>query len=60
MSDNKKTFNDGYIPQRNERGFQPAKPASQTSGDPKPKSGYVPATSGGTNPTNKPTPPSDE
>ncbi len=57
MSDNKKPINEGYIPQKIEKGYQPA---SQLTGDPKPQGGYIPTTSGGENPANNPTPPGDE
>lgn len=60
MSDDKKPINEGYIPQKIEKGYQPARPAPKPAGDPQPQSGYVPTTSGGDNPTNKPTPPGDE
>lgn len=60
MSDDKKIINEGYIPRKIEKGYQPAKPAPQLTGDPKPQGGYVPTTSSGDNPTNKPTPPGDE
>lgn len=59
MSDGKKPINEGYVPQKIEKGYQPAKPAPQPTGDPKPQSGYTP-TSSGDNPTNNPTPPGDE
>ncbi|MCH8501889.1 MAG: hypothetical protein LAT77_08280 [Aliidiomarina sp.] len=54
MSNENKPINEGYTPQKTEKGYQPAKPA----GDPKPQGGYVPTTSGGDNPTNNP--PGDE
>ncbi|GGE42346.1 hypothetical protein GCM10007421_15610 [Halopseudomonas oceani] len=57
MVDEKRTINEGYVPEKVERGYQPA---TQTTGDSKPKSGYVPATSGGDNPTNDSSPPGDE
>lgn len=60
MSDDKKPIYKGYIPQKTERGYQPAKPAQQPTGDSGPQVGYVPTTSGGDNPTNNPTPPGDE
>lgn len=56
MSNDKKPINEGYIPQKIDKGYQPAKPAPQTTGDPKPQGGYIPTTSGGDNPT----PPGDE
>lgn len=56
MSDNKKPINEGYVPQKIEKSYQPAQPV----GDPKPQSGYIPTTSGGDNPTNNPAPPGDE
>ena len=59
MSDDKKPTNKGYVPQKIERGYQPAQPATQTTGDPQPQGGYVPE-SGGDNPVNNPTPPGDE
>lgn len=60
MSNEKKPVNEGYIPQEIEKGYQPAKPAPQPTGDPNPQGGYIPTTSGGDNPTNNPTPPGDE
>lgn len=60
MSDGKKSINEGYVPQIIEKGYQPAKPVPQPTGDPKPQGGYVPTTSGGDNPTNNPAPPGDE
>lgn len=60
MSDNKKPINEGYIPQKIERGYKPSAPAPQPTGDPRPQGGYIPTTSGGDNPTNNPTPPGDE
>jgi hypothetical protein len=60
MSDGKKQINEGYIPKRNERGYQPAKLAPQPTGDPNPQGGYTPTTSGGDNSTNAPSPPGDE
>jgi hypothetical protein len=60
MSEDKKPINEGYIPQKIEKGYQPAKPAPHPTGDSKPQGGYVPIKSGGDNPTNNPTPPGDE
>lgn len=57
MTDEKRPINEGYVPQKIEKGYQPA---TQPTGDQKPQSGYVPTTSGGDNPTNNPTPPGDE
>ncbi len=57
MIDEKRPINEGYTPQKIEKGYQPA---TQPTGDPKPQGGYVPTTSGGDNPTNNPTPPGDE
>ena len=57
MTDEKRPINEGYVPQKIEKGDQPA---TQPTGDPKPQSGYVPTTSGGDNPSNNPTPPGDE
>ena len=34
MSDDKKPINKGYVPQKIEKGYQPAKPAPQPTGDP--------------------------
>jgi len=58
MSNEKKTINEGYIPVKIDKGYQPSKPPSQPNGDPKPHGGYVPTSSGGDNPTNNP--PGDE
>jgi len=55
----KEHINDGYVPQKIDEGYQPQKPVTQPTGDPKPQGGYVP-TSSGDNPANTPTPPSDE
>tara|TARA_R110001599_G_C12043752_1_gene641423 strand:+ start:671 stop:853 length:183 start_codon:yes stop_codon:yes gene_type:complete len=60
MSNDKKTINEGYIPQKGDRGYQPSKPVPKPSGDPTFTNGYIPTTSGGDNPTNKPAPPGDE
>ena len=57
MTDEKRPINEGYVPQKIEKGYQPA---TQPTGDPKPQSGYVPTTSGGDNPANNPTPPGEE
>lgn len=59
MSNDKKPINEGYIPKKIEKGYQPAKPAQQPPTDPNPQGGYIP-TSKGDNPTNNPTPPGDE
>ena len=60
MSDDKKPTNEGYIPQKIEKGYQPAQSVPQPTSDPKPQGGYIPTTSGGDNPANQPTPPGDE
>ena len=60
MSNDKKPINEGYIPKKIEKGYQPAKPAPHPTGDPKPQGGYIPTTNSGDNPTNNPTPPGDE
>lgn len=60
MSDNKIPTTDGYSPHKVEKGYQPAKPNPQPTGDPDPKGGYIPTTSGGDNPANNPSPPGDE
>ena len=57
MTDEKRPINEGYVPQKIEKEYQPA---SQPAGDQNPQYGYVPTTSGGDNPTNDPTPPGDE
>lgn len=57
MTNEKRPINEGYTPEKIEKGYQPA---TQPTGDPKPQSGYVPATSGGDNPANNPTPPGEE
>ncbi|MBS0413237.1 MAG: hypothetical protein JSR68_02590 [Proteobacteria bacterium] len=53
MSNDKKPLNEGYRPERIEKGYQPAKPLSQPDG-PKPQGGYQPTTGHGTNPTSNP------
>lgn len=60
MSDGKKPINEGYVPQKIDKGYQPAKPPPKPTGNPKPQSGYIPTTGSGENSTNKPTPPGDE
>lgn len=60
MSNDRKPINEGYIPKKIERGYQPAKPVPQPTGDPKPQGGYVPTSSEGDNPANNPAPPGDE
>lgn len=59
MTKDKQLINDGYTPEKIEKGYQPAKPTTPPTGDPQPKGGYVP-TSAGDNPTNTPNPPGDE
>lgn len=56
---NKKQTDEGYVPQKIEKGYQPQNPVAQPTGDPEPQGGNVP-TSTGDNPTNIPTPPGDE
>lgn len=56
MSNDKKSINEGYVPKKTEKGYQPSKPAPQPTGDPEPKGGYIPTNSGGDNPA----PPGDE
>jgi len=61
MSDGKNPINEGYIPKTIEKkGYIPSPPAPQPAGDPKSQGGYIPTTSGGDNPANKPSPPGDE
>lgn len=60
MSNDKKTINEGYTPEKMEKGYQPAKPTPQPTGDPTPQTGYIPTTNGGDNPSSNPTPPGDE
>jgi len=54
-----KQIDEGYVPQPLKKGYQPQKPVTQPSGDPKPQGGYTP-TGTGDNPANVPTPPGDE
>ncbi len=56
MSRDRKPLQEDYQPKRGDRGYQPQ---VDTPGDPNPQSGYIP-TSEGDNPTNTPTPPSEE
>lgn len=49
MSNDKKTFNDGYSPKKSERGYQPKKQIPQPSDGSKLQGGYIPITSGGNN-----------
>ena len=58
MTKEKQLINDGYVPQKVEKGYQPQVPVTQPTGDPEPQGGYVP-TSTGDNPTND-TPPGNE
>lgn len=58
MLDDKKPKTEGYG-HLIKKGYQPSKPVSQPTGDPKPQGGYVPASSG-ENPSNRPSPPGDE
>lgn len=60
MASDNRTTNEGYIPQKLERGYQPARPVPQTTDNSKPQNGYVPTTSGSDHPTNNPTPLGDE
>ncbi len=55
----KKQIDEGYVPQTVKKGYQPQKPSTEPTGDPKPQGGYVP-TGTGDNPANNPAPPSDE
>jgi hypothetical protein len=59
MPNEKQPLNEGYVPEREERGYQPQQQGPPPTGDPEPQSGYVP-TGTGDNPTNTPTPPGDE
>ncbi|EKO3677766.1 MULTISPECIES: hypothetical protein [Gammaproteobacteria] len=59
MADSK-PINEGYIPQRNERGYQPVKPSPIPQPTGEPQSGYIPTSGSGGNPTNTPTPPGEE
>lgn len=57
MPDNRVPSNESYTPRSSEKSYQPApKPATK----PKPQVSYTPIRSGGSNPANNPTPPSDE
>lgn len=60
MPKDQKQINEGYIPQKIEKGYQPAKQTIQSIDEPNIQGGYIPTTSGGGNPTNVPSPPSDE
>jgi len=53
MTNDRKPLNEGYQPQRIEKGYQPAKTPSHQEG-PNPQGGYQPTTSEGDNPTNNP------
>jgi len=55
-----KNINEGYVPQKQEKGYKPITPDPKPSDQPQPNSGYVPTQSGGDNPTNNPSPPGDE
>ena len=59
MLEKNKRIIEGYIPEKTEKGYQPAKPQGAPIGDPKPQGGYQP-TSSGDNPTTTPAPPGDE
>lgn len=60
MPENKQQINDGYKPEKVERGYQPSKPKEEATGETKPLSGYTPTTGTGGGPVNNPTPPGDE
>lgn len=50
---------EGYLPKKEERGYQPARITPPNVADPQPQTGYVP-TSEGDNSTSRPKPPGDE
>jgi len=58
MAKERQPQNNGYVPEKSERGYQP-RPTTTPTGDPAPKSGYIPSGSGD-NPSNPATPPGDE
>lgn len=60
MPRDSKKINGGYQPSVFEKGYQPIKPQSIPTGDPKPQNGYQPTTSQGENQSNSPRPPKDE
>ena len=57
MTDEKRPINEGYVPEKIDKGYQPS---TQTEGELGPRYGYIPTTSGGDNPTNNRSPPGDE
>ncbi|RXK88786.1 hypothetical protein EST62_01570 [Chlorobaculum sp. 24CR] len=60
MPDNKKPINEGWKPEKIDKGYQPAKPKEVPIGDSKPLGGYQPTTSSGEGSIKKPIPPGDE
>ena len=57
MTDHKRPLNEGYVPQREQRGYQPT-----PQPDPNPSYGYSPTESSGDHPTSttEPSPPDEE
>jgi len=54
MSKDRRPINDGYQPEISQEGYKPKGHKEIPTGDPEPKSGYQPRTTGD-NPTNQPT-----
>jgi hypothetical protein len=60
MPDKKKQLNEGYKPEKIEKGYQPTKPKEVPARDSKPLGGYQPTTGSGEGSVKKPIPPGDE